>query len=123
MDDPCQYVLLDPYNKALPAIRSALNAAGLDIAAEWDVTYDLRQDYGVVLAPCRVLIVYNSINLLQNTVMNATYAINGQVSIAVCEAEGHTRVSIRGHQPELVDQALSALRQIGIRQLAPAAAA
>ncbi len=122
MQAPFDYVLLEPYDRALPTLRAAINAAELEIASEWDVSYDLRQDYGVVLAPCRILTVYNSLNLLQNMVMDSAYALSGQVSVAVCDAGGRVNIAVHGHQRDLLDLVVSALRQSGARQLAPISA-
>ena len=116
------YVLLEPYDRALHTLRAAIESAGLEIASEWDVSYDLRQDYGVVLAPCRILTVYNSLNLLQNMVMDSAYALSGQVAIAVCDAGARVQISVHGHQRELLDLVVAALRHSGARQLAPVTA-
>ncbi|MCC6588194.1 MAG: hypothetical protein IT168_15995 [Bryobacterales bacterium] len=113
------YVLLEPYDRALQTLRASIEAVGLEIASEWDVSYDLRQDYGVVLAPCRILTVYNSLNLLQNMVMDCAYALSGQVAIAVCDAGGRVQIAVHGHQQELLDRVFAAVRQSGARQLAP----
>ena len=113
------YVLLEPYDRALNTVRRAIQDAGLEIASEWDVSYDLRQDYGVVLAPCRILTVYNSLNLLQNMVMDSAYALSGQAAIAVCDSGSRVQIAVHGHQRELLDLVVSALRQSGARQMAP----
>jgi len=121
--DTINYAVVESYSKTLPLVRSSLAAAGLEIAGEWDVSYDLRADYGVSLAPCRILTVYDPIKLLQNMVMDASAALTGQVSIAVCEGAGHARIFVRGSRSRLRDQVESALEDCGARHLAPASVA
>lgn len=121
--DTISYAVVESFAKTLPLVRSALGKAGLEIAGEWDVTYDLRADYGVSLAPCRILTVYDPIKLLQNMVMDASAALTGQVSVAVCEGGGHARIFVRGSRSRLRDQVESALQGCGARHLAPASVA
>jgi uncharacterized protein (DUF302 family) len=117
------YAVVDSYTKTLPRVRAALANTGLEIAGEWDVAYDLRADYGVSLAPCRILTVYDPIKLLQNMVMDASAALTGQVSVAVCEGGGHARIFVRGSRSRLRDQVENALQLCGARHLAPVSAA
>ena len=94
-------------------------------SAQWIAQAAARHgaDYGVCLAPCRVLTVYDPIKLLQNMVMDASAALTGQVSIAVCEGGGHARIFVRGSRSGLRDQVESALEACGARHLAPASVA
>lgn len=117
------YVAADSYARMLPRLRTALANAGLEIASEWDVTYDLRADYGVSLAPCRVLTIYDPIKLLQNMVMDASAALTGQVLVAVGESGGRARLFVRGSRSRLLDQVEKALQLCGAGHLAPVSAA
>ncbi len=111
------------FRRALETVRGAMEKAGLEVSGEWDIANDLQQDFGVALAACRVLSIYNSSKMLQNMVVAAEYSVSGPVMLAVCEREGYVDLFVRGGCRDVLDQVLQILYKSGGRKIARESAA
>lgn len=84
------FTLHEPMQRALPRLRSEFLRSGLAIAMEWDAAADIRSQFGVELAPCRVLTVYCPVMLLELQVVDPTAAATQPVRLSLTERDGQT---------------------------------
>jgi hypothetical protein len=117
------YAHVEPMGKVLSRLRAALRKSDLEIAFEWDLAYDIRQDFGVVLAPCRILCIYAPTRMLQTMVVDVGSSVSQPVLVSVCEREGHARIYTNASAGPIRESVLNAVDSIGARRILDRSAA
>jgi uncharacterized protein (DUF302 family) len=131
------FTLHQDLQKNTSQLRMAFLRSGLAIAMEWDVAADLRRQFGVELAACRVMAVYCPVMLLELQVVDPTAAATQPVRLALTERDGQTYMRLvffssnrrSGFPPQadsprsVEERVVHVLRTIGARQVAQVTAA
>jgi uncharacterized protein (DUF302 family) len=89
------FSIREPYPVALRLVRRALNQHGLLAAAELDVSSRIREELGVVVAPCTVLLVDDPTLLLEGIVFHRGAALWIPQRVVISGNERHTEVFVR----------------------------
>jgi uncharacterized protein (DUF302 family) len=84
-----------PYQTALVLVRDALSEHGLLAAAELDVTSRIKQELGVGVAACTVLLVDDPTLLLEGIVFHRGAALWIPQRVVISGNERHTEVFVR----------------------------
>jgi uncharacterized protein (DUF302 family) len=87
-------VIQKPLTEAIKLLRSALDEAGLEIAADLDMAGRIRKAFRIDFQPCRVLCVDSPVALLEALAFDRSAAVLLPLHLVVTGQDGITLVHL-----------------------------
>jgi uncharacterized protein (DUF302 family) len=88
------YVIQTGFRKAMKQLRSSLEASGLIIVSEMDISARIRRSLGMELAPCTIVAVTCPVLLLEALVMDPSQLTIIPMHIVAIEKDHWTRIYV-----------------------------
>jgi uncharacterized protein (DUF302 family) len=93
------YLMREPFHRAVSAIRKLLESRGLRIAGQLDVSRRVENSLGIVLAPCRVILVLPDPSVSRRSRMHHSVAGFLPLHVVVSGHGSQTEIHLRNRVP------------------------